>query len=97
MNTEVRDKFDKLISENPSLRGSKLYKSDKTNHRLMVILKDGEIIYFGDPHNIAYVDHHDDDRRRSYLARSAGIRDKNGTTTANNPHRANYWSRNILW
>ena len=31
--------------------------------------------------------------RKSYLARSAGIRDKSGKLTKNNKNSANYWSR----
>lgn len=97
MNNEIRQKFDTLISENPSLKGTKLYKSDKASHRLKVELKDGTIIYFGDPNNVAFVDHHNEARRRSYLARSSGIRDRNGKLTADNPHKANFWARHILW
>ena len=43
------------------------------------------------------LDHGDAVRRKSYLARSAGIRDKNGNLTANNKNTSNYWSRKYLW
>jgi len=36
-------------------------------------------------------------RRKSYLARSAGITDKNGNRTANDKNSKNYWSRKVLW
>ena len=35
--------------------------------------------------------------RKSYLARSAGIRDKSGKLTKNNKNSANYWARRVLW
>lgn len=35
--------------------------------------------------------------RKNYLARSAGIRDKSGKLTKDNPLSANYWSRRYLW
>ena len=36
-------------------------------------------------------------QQKSYLARSAGIRDKSGKLTANNKNSANYWSRKVNW
>ncbi len=35
--------------------------------------------------------------KRSYLARSAQIRNKEGKLTRNDPWSANYWARKILW
>lgn len=35
--------------------------------------------------------------KRSYLARSAGIRNKAGKLTKNDRWSANYWARKILW
>jgi len=35
--------------------------------------------------------------RKSYLARSGGIRDKSGKLTKNNKNSANYWARKVLW
>lgn len=35
--------------------------------------------------------------RKSYLARSAGIRNKQGKLTKNDKNSANYWARKILW
>ena len=44
-----------------------------------------------------YRQHKDKKRRASYLARSGGIKDKNGNLTKNNKNSANYWSRKVLW
>lgn len=35
--------------------------------------------------------------KESYLRRSAGIRNKKGELTKDDPWSANYWSRKILW
>ena len=43
------------------------------------------------------LDHGDPVRRASYLARSKGIKNKQGQLTWNNKNSANYWSRTILW
>tara|TARA_R110000803_G_scaffold55904_1_gene112955 strand:- start:996 stop:1298 length:303 start_codon:yes stop_codon:yes gene_type:complete len=43
------------------------------------------------------LDHGDPVRRKSYLARSKGIKNKQGELTWKNKDSANYWSRTILW
>ena len=42
-------------------------------------------------------DHGDEDRRRSYLARSSKIRNKNGELTCNDPFSPNRYSILLLW
>ena len=44
-----------------------------------------------------YTQHKDKDRRKNYLARSAGITTKSGVKTANNKNYSNYWARKVLW
>jgi hypothetical protein len=44
-----------------------------------------------------YTHHRDLKRRASYLARSAGIRDKRGKLTKDDVFSANYWARKDLW
>lgn len=78
----------------------KPYKSDKTGKKGMVFVKrDGNtrLIHFGDANMQDFTQHKDQARRKSYLARSGGIRDKSGNLTANNRNSPNYWSRKILW
>jgi len=36
-------------------------------------------------------------QQKSYLARSAGIRNKEGKLTKNDKNSANYWSRRVNW
>jgi len=63
------------------------------------IMKNGrkKLIHFGDSNMKDFTQHKDEKRRKSYLARSAGIRDKQGDLTANNKNTSNYWSRRVLW
>ena len=44
-----------------------------------------------------YTQHCDEKRRGNYLSRSAGIKDKTGRPTKDDPFSPNYWSRRILW
>lgn len=43
------------------------------------------------------LDHNNKERRKKYLTRSAGIKDKQGNLTKNNPLSANYHARRVLW
>ena len=80
-----------------------LYKprtSTKSGKKGMVyVMKNGKkrLIHFGDANMKDFRQHKDPARRKSYLARSGGIRDKSGRLTAKNKNTANYWSRKILW
>ena len=75
-------------------------KSNKKNKKGMVyVIKNGKkrLIHFGDANMKDFTQHKDPQRRKNYLNRSAGIRDKQGRLTKNNKNSANYWSRKILW
>jgi len=78
----------------------KPYKSTNPKKKGMVfVIRDGKkkLIYFGDASMQDFTQHKDKDRRKNYLRRSAGIKNKKGELTANNKNYANYWSRTILW
>jgi len=79
----------------------KPYKSNKSGKKGMVYVKSPSggkrLIHFGDSSMQDFRQHKDPARRKSYLARSGGIRDKQGNLTANNKNSANYWSRRMLW
>jgi hypothetical protein len=79
----------------------KPYKSTKTGKKGMVFVKSSDgrkkLIHFGDANMKDFRQHGDKARRKNYLERSGGIRDKSGNLTANNRNSANYWSRKILW
>jgi hypothetical protein len=70
---------------------NKPIKSDNPEKKKMVLAKEGDqvkLIHFGDAsmgHNYSAA------ARKSYLARSAGIKGKDSKLSAN------YWSRKVLW
>tara|TARA_R110002096_G_scaffold303752_1_gene498712 strand:- start:59 stop:304 length:246 start_codon:yes stop_codon:yes gene_type:complete len=77
-----------------------LYKPKKSTKKgkkkMVTVLKNGKptVIHFGDSnyrHNYSIA------ARKSYLARSKGIRNKQGKLTYQDKNSANYWSRKILW
>lgn len=74
-------------SSNPKKKGM-VYVKKNGNKRL---------IHFGDAKMQDFTQHKDPKRRKNYLNRSAGIRDKQGNLTANNKNSANYWSRKVNW
>jgi phage gpG-like protein len=80
-----------------------LYKPRKSTRKgkkgMVYVKKDGKkrLIHFGDSSMKDFTQHKDPKRRKSYLARSGGIRDKSGRLTKNNKNSANYWSRRVNW
>ena len=81
-------------------------KSPLKNKKLRVVVN-GKVIDFGDSTAQHYFDksglldkklnHGDKKRQASYLARSAGIKNKKGELTKDDPLSPNYHSRRILW
>jgi len=74
-------------------------KSTSKSKKLMVIVE-GKKIHeqFKDKTDIwKSKNHGDDKRRKSYLSRAKGIKDKNGNLTWKNPKSPNYHSIRILW
>ena len=75
-------------------------KSDRKGKKGMVyVKKDGKkrLIHFGDSNMKDFTQHKDKKRQKSYLARSGGIRNKEGKLTKNDKNSANYWSRRVNW
>ena len=80
---------------------NKPIKSTAKGKKLMVLASKviaGErrvkLIHFG---ALGYGHNYNEKAKKSYLARSAQIRDKSGRLTRNDPWSANYWARKILW
>jgi hypothetical protein len=80
-------------------------KSDKKNKKLMTVVNN-KTVHFGD---IRYqhfkdktgiwskLDHGDQKRRKNYLNRAGGIRNKAGKLTSQDPSSPNYHAIRILW
>tara|TARA_R100001440_G_scaffold16888_1_gene28627 strand:+ start:5877 stop:6149 length:273 start_codon:yes stop_codon:yes gene_type:complete len=82
------------------------YEKSTRKHKKLMVKVDGKKIHFGDSRLQHFkdktgiwksLDHNDSKRRKNYLTRSAGIKDKNGNLTKDNPKSPNYHSRRILW
>lgn len=80
-------------------------KSTRPNKKLMVKVNN-KWIHFGDAKMQQFKDrtgiwemtnHHDPIRRKKYLARAKGIKDKDGNLTWKDPNSANFHSVHILW
>lgn len=83
-------------------------ESTMKNKKYMVKTPSGRWIHFGaremehfrDSTGLGlftHLNHGDKERRRRYLARAKGIKDKNGNLTWNNPESPNYYSIRYLW
>jgi len=70
------------------------------NKKMVVLAKKGnksKVIHFGHPEYEDYTMHGDPVRRKNYLTRSAGIRNKKNKLTKNDIFSPNYWAIKILW
>lgn len=66
----------------------------------VVLAKKGDevkLVSFGLRGMQDFTQHKDSERRKNYLARSAGIKDKNGNPTKDDVFSANHWARKTLW
>ena len=71
--------------------------SDKDDKKMMVLVKKGNeirLIHFGQK---GYQHNYSPEAKQNYLTRSAGIRDKSGHLTKDDPFSPNYWARRVLW
>lgn len=80
---------------------NKPVKSTAKGKKMMVLATktiDGDrrvrLIHFG---ALGYGHNYSKKAKHNYLTRSAGIRNKKGELTKNDPWSANYWARKILW
>lgn len=76
-------------------------KSTAKGKKMMVLAtkivdeeKRAKLVHFG---ALGYGHNYSMKAKRNYLTRSAGIRNKQGELTKNDPWSANFWSRKILW
>lgn len=56
-----------------------------------------KLIHFGNTDYEDYTQHKDEKRRKSYLARAKGIKDKEGNLTYKDKNSKNYWAIKTLW
>ena len=80
-------------------------KSTRKDKKLMTVV-DGKKVHFGNPNYQQFkdktgiwkkLDHLDPERRRNYLSRSSGIKNKQGQLTKDIPSSPNYHAIRILW
>ena len=82
-------------------------KSTRSGKKYMVVVN-GKTIHFGDIKMqqfkdttglglYSHLDHLDETRRKSYLARAKGIKNKRGELTWKDVNSANYYSVKFLW
>lgn len=83
-------------------------KSTNKNKKYMVKTPSGRWIHFGAIEMQHYKDqtplklyshlnHNDEKRRKLYLSRAKGIKDKSGQLTKDDPEKSNYYAIRYLW
>ena len=81
----------------PLYKPMKSTRSDKKG--MVYVMKGGNkrLIHFGDSSMTDFKKGASKEQRKSYLARSGGIKNKQGKLTKNDNNSANYWSRKVNW
>ena len=76
-----------------------VHSSNPKKKGMVYVMKDGKkrLIHFGDASMTDKRKGATKAQQKSYLARSAGIKNKAGKLTKNDKNSANYWSRKINW
>lgn len=76
-----------------------VHSSNPKKKGMVFVKKDGKkrLIHFGDASMTDKRKGATKAQQKSYLARSAGIRNKEGKLTKDDKNSANYWSRKINW
>ena len=86
--------------------GSYDYKKSTRPEKKLMVEVNGKTIHFGDRSMQQFKDrtgiwkskdHGDEKRKKSYLARAKGIKDKQGNLTWKDPSSPNYHSVHVLW
>ena len=72
-------------------------KDTKTKHKEVVLAKKGDEVKLVRYGHEDYGHNYSAEARKSYLARSAKIKDKNGNLTKDDKFSANHWARKRLW
>ena len=78
----------------------KPFPSTRKNKKFSVyVMKDGKkrLIHFGQSGFQDFTQHKDEKRRKSYLKRAKGIKNKKGELTWKDKNTSNYWSIKYLW
>ena len=78
----------------------KPFPSTRKNKKFSVyVMKNGKkrLIHFGDDRYQDFTQHKDEKRRKSYLNRAKGIKNKKNELTWKLKNTANFWSVHYLW
>lgn len=83
------------------------YELSERKDKKLKVYVDGKWVHFGSSNYQHYNDltgllpksdsHHDEDRKRLYLVRAKGIKNKDGYLTKNDPNSSNWHAMRILW
>lgn len=84
-NVVTGNDFAKLTKKALKLSATSLDYSNRKNCKYFVILNNGKKIHFGNPKYEDYLIHHDEERRKKYLARAKKITNKQKVSTWENP------------
>ena len=78
------------------LGASQFGRSNRLNKRFYVIYNN-KTIHFGSKTGKTYIDHHNIDLRKNWIARHSKIQNSKGEYVITIKDSPSYWSKNLLW
>ena len=88
----MEDLYDKAIS-----LGASDFKHSRVKNKRFYVLYKGYKINFGSKNGKAFIDHHDKDIRKAWIARHSKIVNKDGKVVIRLKTSPSFWSYYILW
>ena len=88
--------MDRLRAKATALGATEFGVSKVKNKRFYVVYG-GRKINFGLKNGSTFIDHHDEKKRKAWVARHSKIKKKDGSYAYKDKTSPSYWSRAILW
>ena len=86
----------KLEQKAFQLGASKFGISNRIN-KLFYVIYNNKYIHFGSKNGNTYIDHHDDEIKKNWIARHSKIKNSKGEYVITLKDSPSYWSKNLLW
>lgn len=77
--------------------GATDFGNSKKKGKRFYVVYNNKIINFGSKNGSTFIDHHDEKKRKAWLARHMKIKNKQGQHVYKLKTSASYWSLNLLW
>jgi len=79
------------------LLGAEEFGISGNKNKRFYVKFNGKKINFGSNTGQTYIDHHDEKKRKAWVARHSKIQDKEGNYVIKDKNSPSFWSHRLLW